>query len=270
MGASCGRKRLLKIHSGSVWMPGPAVKVVITISSKDSPQLDNARRHQCRRMFGNTTCRKVNTRVAPRSMDASTMSPPIRRSRAVGGQPRGRDVPMARVAATETMPRWALRQRRHGGQQHSLVAVVRAAARSSSPGRLTAGVSGTGEVARVCGARGDSIDHPASLVAADVGEHPAIVLEAPVTSSSDPTAATERGPAHTRPSPPRVRSVRRSVHGQATHRARAPARRQITVALSNLTEDVRPMSASLRLTSARVRSHPRVRDRASSLGCGRT
>ena len=81
-GAWLGRNRLSKIHSGSVCNPGAVVKVVTTISSKDSAKASSAPATSAERSCGKVTSRKVWNGVAPRSIDASSSDVPVRRSRA--------------------------------------------------------------------------------------------------------------------------------------------------------------------------------------------
>ena len=82
IGLWLGRNRFWKIHSGRVCRPGPAVKVVTTISSNDSANASSAPASRAPRSAGNVTRRQVVHGVAPRSIDASSTEPDIRRSRA--------------------------------------------------------------------------------------------------------------------------------------------------------------------------------------------
>ena len=82
IGLWLGRNRFWKIHSGRVCRPGPAVKVVTTISSNDSANASSAPASRAPRRAGNVTRRQVVHGVAPRSIDASSTVPDIRRSRA--------------------------------------------------------------------------------------------------------------------------------------------------------------------------------------------
>src|SRR5664279_3786039 len=82
IGAWFGRNKLLKIHCGNVWMPGPAVNDVTTISSNDRAKDSNAPAITAERTAGKVTKRKVCHVDAPRSIDASCNDRPVRRNRA--------------------------------------------------------------------------------------------------------------------------------------------------------------------------------------------
>ena len=69
---------LLKIQIGSV-VRGPAVKFVTTISSNDSANASSAPATIAVRMAGNVTQRNVVHPSAPRSIEASTNEPGVRR-----------------------------------------------------------------------------------------------------------------------------------------------------------------------------------------------
>ena len=64
-------------------MPGPAVKVVTTISSKDSAKASSPPATSAERTSGKVMSTKVRKVWAPRSMAASSYEPGIRRSRAI-------------------------------------------------------------------------------------------------------------------------------------------------------------------------------------------
>ena len=82
-GAWLGRKRLLRIQIGKVVTPEPAVKVVTMISSKLSAKASNPPASNAERSCGKVTNLKVVHKPAPRSADASSKLPPIRRSLAI-------------------------------------------------------------------------------------------------------------------------------------------------------------------------------------------
>ncbi len=63
-------------------MPGPAVKVVTTISSKDSAKASRAPARSAERTSGKVTSAKARKVVAPRSIAASSYETAVRRSRA--------------------------------------------------------------------------------------------------------------------------------------------------------------------------------------------
>src|SRR5207245_5544062 len=77
-----GSRRLLKIHLGSV-ISEPEVKLVTMISSKDSANASSPPARRAVEMLGRITNRKVCQPSAPRSIDASTREPDVRRSRAI-------------------------------------------------------------------------------------------------------------------------------------------------------------------------------------------
>src|SRR4051794_25990909 len=81
-GAWLGRNRFPKIHSGRVCTPGAAVNVVTMISSKDRAKASSPPASSADRSSGNVTSRKGCQTPAPRSIEASSSEPPIRRSRA--------------------------------------------------------------------------------------------------------------------------------------------------------------------------------------------
>lgn len=63
-------------------MPVPRVNVVTMISSNDSANASRPPASSAERSIGNVTSRNVVKPVAPRSIDASSRLPPIRRNRA--------------------------------------------------------------------------------------------------------------------------------------------------------------------------------------------
>ena len=82
IGSWFGRERLAKIQIGSVSL-NPAVNVVTMISSKESANASNAPAMSADRITGKVTYRKVCQGSAPRSADASTSDPGVRRIRAM-------------------------------------------------------------------------------------------------------------------------------------------------------------------------------------------
>src|ERR1700761_8753275 len=82
MGSSLGRKRLRKIQIGKVSSPAPIVKLVTTISSKESAKASRAPAPRALRREGKVTKRKVCQGSAPRSAEASSKDPEVRRRRA--------------------------------------------------------------------------------------------------------------------------------------------------------------------------------------------
>src|ERR1700730_418716 len=82
IGSWVGRDRLAKIQMGRVsWEP--AVNVVTTISSNDSAKARSAPASSAERITGKVTWRNVRQGSAPRSADASTRDPEVRRNRAM-------------------------------------------------------------------------------------------------------------------------------------------------------------------------------------------
>ena len=83
IGAWFGRNRLSRIQIGNVVVVRPAVNVVTMISSKLSANASSPPASSAERISGNVTRRNVVKLPAPRSIDASSRSPPSRRSRAI-------------------------------------------------------------------------------------------------------------------------------------------------------------------------------------------
>ena len=83
IGSWFGRERLVKIQIGRVWSPAPIVNVVTMISSKERAKASRAPATSAVRMFGSVTRRNVCQGSAPRSAEASSNEPDIRRSRAI-------------------------------------------------------------------------------------------------------------------------------------------------------------------------------------------
>ena len=77
-----GWRRLLKMNFGIV-SSVPETKFVTTISSNDSANASSAPATIAVRIAGNVTIRKVCHPFAPRSIEASTSDPGVRRSRAI-------------------------------------------------------------------------------------------------------------------------------------------------------------------------------------------
>ena len=75
--------RLLKIQIGSVSWPAPIVNSVTMISSNESAKASRPPATSAVAMFGSVMWRKVCHGSAPRSAEASSIEPDIRRSRAI-------------------------------------------------------------------------------------------------------------------------------------------------------------------------------------------
>ena len=82
IGSWLGRKRLRKIQIGRVSSPAPIVNVVTMISSKERAKASRAPAARAVLMLGKVTKRKVCQVSAPRSAEASSKEPEVRRRRA--------------------------------------------------------------------------------------------------------------------------------------------------------------------------------------------
>ena len=82
IGSWLGRKRLRKIQIGRVSSPAPIVNVVTMISSKERAKASRPPAASAVFMLGKVTKRKVCQVWAPRSAEASSKEPEVRRRRA--------------------------------------------------------------------------------------------------------------------------------------------------------------------------------------------
>ena len=83
IGRLLGRAKLVKNQIGSVWSPAAIVNVVTMISSKERAKASRAPATRALRMVGSVTRVNVCQGSAPRSAEASSSEPDMRRRRAI-------------------------------------------------------------------------------------------------------------------------------------------------------------------------------------------